>query len=125
MPSGEIPDHKKTALKIKSLQEELDSLQDDLVSSKETIKKLKSLNNEAAAEAERLEQRIRSLIREKHVEEDKREECVRQLNAAKRGKELQDSEVQQLRAMIERLQHDLLDRDGKIVGLSRDLRKQD
>ena len=45
--------------------------------SKETIKKLKTLNNDMAAEAELLEQRVRTLIREKHVEEDRREECAR------------------------------------------------
>lgn len=58
-----------------------------MISSKETIKKLKASNTDSAAEAERLEQRIRSLIREKHVEEDKKEEFVRQLNAARRGNE--------------------------------------
>ena len=59
-----------------------------MISSKETIKKLKTSNTDGAAETERLEQRIRSLIREKHVEEDNREECVRQLNAARRGKDV-------------------------------------
>ena len=56
--------------------------------SKETIKKLKTLNNDMAAEAELLEQRVRPLIREKNVEEDSREECARQLGAARRGMEV-------------------------------------
>ena len=56
--------------------------------SKEKIKKLKTLNNDMAAEAELLEQRVRTLIREKHVEEDRREECARQLGAARRGMEV-------------------------------------
>ena len=96
----------------------------ELLRQKEIAKRLRQEKDDLSDVLERLEAKIRQQNREKNAIEEENESSKRQFQVTLRRCEQMESETKHLRDINEKLQHDLLTKDKKIISIGRELREQ-
>lgn len=124
MNAKEQLESRKAAAKIKLMSEEQENMSQNLIKQKEIAKRLRQEKDDLNDVVERLEGKIRQQNREKNVLEEENESSKRQCQNTMRRCEQIESENKHLRDINEKLQHDLLTKDKKIISIGRELREQ-